>query len=54
MGWGGYLFSVYRDSLFVFLKWVYGKFEIWVPIGEILWGCPYLFFFGRGSAKAAF
>ena len=20
----------------------------------ILWGCPYLFFFGRGSAKAAF
>lgn len=53
MGWG-YLFSVYRDSLFVFLKWVYGKFEIWVPIGKILWGCPYLFFFGRGSAKAAF
>jgi phage-related holin len=37
-----------------FLKWAYGKFEIWVPIGEILWGCPYLFFFGRGSAKAAF
>lgn len=48
-GWG-ICFPTYRFFFVDFWMWVYAEIWFFSPIGEILWGCPYLFFFGRGVA----